>query len=67
MPYKGLKNQCKGCTQRHPACHDHCQTYNDALAEWHEFTAAARRNKQKAMDLNRFVFDQAIRNLRRKK
>ena len=24
---------CRGCTERYPACHDHCKRYLDAKAE----------------------------------
>lgn len=26
-------NPCKGCTERHPACHDHCETYQHWAAQ----------------------------------
>ncbi len=26
-------NPCKGCTERHPACHDHCEDYQRWAAQ----------------------------------
>ena len=28
---------CKDCADRYPACHDSCETYQDALREWKEY------------------------------
>ena len=32
----GFKVPCKNCTERHPACHDHCQKYLEVKAQAQE-------------------------------
>ena len=32
-----ILNTCKDCPDRHEACHDHCEKYLDARAEWIEY------------------------------
>jgi len=32
-----ILNTCKDCKERHEACHDHCERYQDARAEWNEY------------------------------
>ncbi len=27
---------CKGCSKRHPGCHDHCEDYQEATVDWIE-------------------------------
>lgn len=31
---RGLSDCCRQCTERYPACHDHCEKYLDARKEW---------------------------------
>lgn len=34
--YKRAITCCKDCTERHEACHDHCEKYQADLADWLE-------------------------------
>lgn len=42
---KGFK-ACKGCTERHRACHDHCKRYKDERDEWEARKAAADEERK---------------------
>ena len=37
---------CKFCEDRYPGCHDHCETYQDALKEWREYNDKIRQAKK---------------------
>lgn len=43
--YKSI-NTCKDCKDRYPACHDHCEKYQNALAEWKEKKQSIKHNKR---------------------
>lgn len=38
---------CHGCTERHPACHDHCEKYIQAKQAWEDQKELIRENKAK--------------------
>ena len=50
MKYEGTVyrsiNTCKDCPDRYIACHDHCEKYQKALAEWKEKKAAIKHAKR---------------------
>lgn len=41
-----IGNTCKDCTDRHLACHDTCEKYQDALAEWNEYKETIKQRKK---------------------
>lgn len=50
MKYGGREfksiNTCRDCPDKHPGCHDHCEKYQSALAEWKEKKAAVKHAKR---------------------
>lgn len=46
--YKAPQTKCKDCTDRHPACHDTCETYQQALGVWIEQKKAIKQKKREA-------------------
>ncbi len=36
MMMNGFEAPCKNCTERYPACHDHCQKYIEVMAKVRE-------------------------------
>ena len=42
-----MTGPCKGCQERHPACHDHCEKYKAWIAAYH----ADQRDIRKLKDL----------------
>lgn len=36
---------CYGCTERHTACHDTCETYKRKKAEWEETKAKIKESE----------------------
>ena len=38
---------CKGCEERYPACHDYCERYKQARAEFEENKAFVAHEKAK--------------------
>lgn len=44
--YKTPKTQCKGCPNRHLACHDTCESYQRAIADWNDQKKVIIANKQ---------------------
>lgn len=39
----GIKSVCYECKERHPGCHDSCQTYIEARAEYDERKEAIQK------------------------
>ena len=48
---------CRGCPDRYPACHDHCQKYQQWLAEFRVRTAERRKEMHLESSLNQYKFD----------
>ena len=44
--YKTPKTKCKNCDHRHLACHDTCQSYKQAMADWQDHKQLIKTNKQ---------------------
>lgn len=65
--YKAPKHKCKGCDRRYLGCHDHCEDYINARAEFLEEKRRGMRNIAGEFELDRYTSDQVTRNLRRKK
>ena len=65
--YKAPKHKCKGCDRRYLGCHDHCEDYINAraefLAEWHQIMS----NRAGDSEIDRYQADQVTRQIRRKK
>lgn len=38
---------CHGCTERYPACHDHCEKYIQAKQDWENQKELIKENKAK--------------------
>lgn len=64
--YKGPRTSCRECTERYLGCHDHCETYQKALAEWLERKKDIRHKKNLIQQNDRFAIDSVIRNLKRR-
>lgn len=54
---------CRDCQDRYPACHDYCETYQDALKDYREKAKAIREKKAKEYEIRKFEVD----SVRRKK
>lgn len=63
--YKGPNIRCKDCTERYPACHDHCETYQKGLEEWVETKRMIKRNKRTVKEYNSFIIENTIKSKRR--
>ena len=61
--YRHSNTPCKECTKRHLGCHDHCEEYQAARAEYENIKNAARANEE----LYRYISEQITKTLRRKK
>lgn len=64
--YKGPRTSCRECTERHQGCHDHCETYQTALAEWLERKKEIRKKKKLIQQSDRYAIDSVIRNSKRR-
>ena len=62
----GIRNVCFECQDRYPACHDTCEKYVEAKAEYEERKAKVKteRDKYKEIDLYHL---QAVRRTRQVK
>ena len=47
----GISECCRYCTDRYPACHDHCEKYLDAQQTWEAFKDKVRKAKSDDYDL----------------
>lgn len=54
MIYRGIGTSCHECPDRYPACHDKCEKYQQARAEWLEFKKNVRKNKRLYKDYDGF-------------
>ena len=63
--YRHPNTPCKECVKpkRHLGCHDHCEEYQAARAEYENIKNAARANEE----LYRYISEQITKTLRRKK
>lgn len=67
--YRHPNTPCKECVKpkRHLGCHDHCEEYQAARAEYENIKNAARANKKANEELDRYLSEQITKTLRRKK
>ena len=63
--YKGPRQTCNGCTKRHPACHDSCNEYIEARAEWDAWRRDMRRKKYLAKQVISHQIETVEKNKRR--
>lgn len=42
----GFKSDCKGCDKRYPGCHDHCESYLSAKAEYEKTKALSKADEE---------------------
>ena len=42
---KGISQCCRFCEERYPACHDTCERYLSAAAEWEKYKAQVKAEK----------------------
>ena len=61
--YRHPNTPCKECAKRYLGCHDHCEEYQAARAEYENIKNAAHANEE----LNRYISEQITKTLRRKK
>ncbi len=52
---------CKDCKDRHMACHDSCEKYQDALAEWLERKRRIKAEKRKESEMREYNINQVKR------
>lgn len=38
-----IQSPCKNCNDRHPACHDRCESYKDFITKRHAITDAFKK------------------------
>jgi hypothetical protein len=65
--YKTPKVKCKGCEQRYLGCHDHCEDYQKARAEFLQEKQTANSNRTGGLQVDRHNADQFKKVIRRKK
>lgn len=58
--YKSI-NTCLDCPDRYPACHDHCEKYQAALAEWLDKKRVAKSAKRKRRDYDDFKINAMLK------
>lgn len=49
-----LNGCCRDCKDRYLACHDHCEIYQDALAEWLEQKRRIKAEKRKESEMREY-------------
>lgn len=62
-------NCCHGCTDRYPACHDHCEKYLEARDKWIKEKKAIYESSESDRIFDRYHFRriQIARKIRREK
>ena len=60
-----MKGTCLNCTERYPACHDHCEKYQTALREHLE--TRKKRNKEMSgeYDIIRLYSDRKAKKIKK--
>ena len=53
---------CYNCTERYPACHDHCERYLQEKAEYHKATSTINKAKAATRDIDNHHFNAVVRN-----
>lgn len=51
------KTHCRGCEKRYPGCHDKCEDYQAARAEFEEWKKKERRDKDREADQFRRIVE----------
>ena len=57
---------CKGCAERTPGCHGHCEKYLKAKAEWDAMKEKENREKAIRYGLNEQAFNAIGKAVRRR-
>lgn len=58
------KSKCKGCTDRYPGCHDHCEHYKEyrkALDEYAEKQLKAKKENAPFLEKRRRIVTKKLR------
>lgn len=71
MGFKGFNHRtiletCKGCTDRHPACHDTCERYKAAKVEWDNRRENIKTEKRRLQAIDSYQIS-AIKQMRKGK
>ena len=59
--FKGMKAPCRGCGERYPGCHDHCERYQEASTKWEEYKMRIRKVKHLYREADAFKIEGTIR------
>lgn len=62
----GLGDICKDCQERYLACHDSCEKYTKARAEWVEKKQMITDAKRKTRLYDKYRVEQSIKGRKRK-
>lgn len=62
--FRAIKSTCRGCEKRYPGCHDHCESYQEAQAEWLKFKREIKKNKRLHKEFDSFRIDGTIRSIK---
>lgn len=62
--FRAIKSNCRGCEKRYPGCHDHCESYQEAQAEWLKFKREIKKNKRLHKEFDSFRIDGTIRSIK---
>ena len=63
--YKAPHTACKDCANRHYACHDTCEVYQQAKTEWIDRNRMIKRNKGLYYSLNKYEIEKTFKLKRR--
>lgn len=59
--FRAIKSTCKGCEERYPGCHDHCESYQDAREEWSQRQKDIRKNKRLYKEFDHYKVEEILR------
>ena len=62
----GIKSVCYECKDRYPACHDSCEKYSEAKAEFEERKEKIRTEREKFKEIDIYHLE-AVRRTRKVK
>ena len=51
---KGIRSTCRDCQERYIGCHDHCEKYLQAQAEWLDFKSKTKKAKKLHKEFDSF-------------
>ena len=61
VDFKTVGHCCKDCAERHPACHDTCEKYIKAKAEWTEIQEKIKHERNLTWSFDTYHFDQVVK------